>query len=403
MNAEIISIGTELLRGEITDTNASWLASQLTSLGASLDWVTQVGDHQERLVATFHRAWKRADLTVATGGLGPTADDLTRESIAEMFGETLQVDPVIEADLRALFAQFGRDMPPHNLKQATRIPSAQVIPNPIGTAPGWWIEREGKIIVVMPGPPREMKLMWEEQVFPALMRRHTGDSIVCRTLKTLGLSEAGVDEMVSRSPLTSLVDIGIYAKADGVHIRLVAKDAHKDTAEGKIREVEDSLREIMGEHVWGVDEDTLVGIIGNLLVDSGQSLATMESYTGGLLAASFGGVADALHYYRGGFVVGKPGRDGDPTFFNLDSPFHTANRLDAACAMVTTVRQRLGADIGVGIAGPQGNLEEENAVAIAVGDGKDKRTRESNWPTSRRDVRQWIAVAALFELRLFLT
>ena len=403
MNAEIISIGTELLRGEITDTNASWLASQLLSLGAALDWVTQVGDHQERLTAAFHRAWKRSDLTLATGGLGPTADDLTRESLAAMFGETLQVDPVIEADLRALFSQFGRDMPPHNLKQATRIPSAQVIPNPVGTAPGWWIEREGKIIVVMPGPPREMKLMWEEHVFPKLVRSYTGDSIVCRTLKTLGLSEAGVDEMVSTSPLTSLVDIGFYARADGVHVRLVARDAHKETAEGKIREVEGSLREIMGEHIWGVDEDTLVGIIGNLLIASGQSLATMESYTGGLLAASFGGVGDAVHYYRGGFVVGTPGEEGDPAFSGDHSSLHTAKRVDAACAMVTTVRQRLGADVGVGIAGPLGNLEKENTVAIAVGNGKEQRTRESNWPTSRRDVRQWIAVAALFELRLFLT
>jgi nicotinamide-nucleotide amidase len=403
MNAEIISIGTELLRGEITDTNASWLASQLTSLGASLDWVTQVGDHQERLVATFHRAWKRSDLTLATGGLGPTADDLTRESLAEMFGETLQVDPAIEADLRALFSQFGHDMPPHNLKQATRIPSAQVIPNPIGTAPGWWIEREGKVIVAMPGPPREMKLMWEEQVFPRLMSSYTGDSIVCRTLKTLGLSEAGVDEMVSRSPLTSLVDIGFFAKADGVHIRLVAKDARKETAEGKIRKVEGSLREIMGEHVWGVDEDTLVGIIGNLLVGTGQILATMESYSGGLLAASFAGVADALHYYRGGFVVGKPGGGEDLTFSDNNNAFHTSNRLDAASTMVTTVRQRLGADVGIGIAGPRGSREKENVVAIAVGDDKDRRTRESNWPTSRRDVRQWIAVAALSELRLFLT
>ena len=403
MNAEIISIGTELLRGEITDTNASWLASQLLSLGASLDWVTQVGDHQERLAAAFHRAWERSDLTLATGGLGPTADDLTRESLAQMFGETLEVDPVIEADLRALFSQFGRDMPPHNLKQATRIPSAQVIPNPVGTAPGWWIEREGKIIVVMPGPPREMKLMWEEQVFPKLVSSYTGDSIVCRTLKTLGLSEAGVDEMVSTSPLISLVDIGFYARADGVHIRLVARGAHKETAEEKIREVEGSLREIMGEHVWGVDEDTLVGIIGNLLINSGQSLATMESYTGGLLAASFGGVGDAAHYYRGGFVVGKPGAGGDPAFSADHSSFYSANRVDAACAMVTTVRQRLGADIGVAIAGPLGNPAEENVVAIAVGDGKATRTRESNWPTSRRDVRQWIAVAALSELRLFLT
>jgi nicotinamide mononucleotide (NMN) deamidase PncC len=128
----------------------------------------------------------------------------------------------------------------------------------------------------------------------------------------------------------------------------------------------------------------------------------MESYTGGLLAASFGGMTDASHYYRGGFVTGTPGGGGDPALSADNSSFQTTNRVDAACAMVTTIRQLLGADIGIGIAGPLGNPAEENVVAIAVGDGKKKRTRESSWPTSRRDVRQWIAVAALSELRLFL-
>lgn len=402
MNAEIISIGTEILRGEITDTNASWLASQLPLLGIQLNWVTQAGDHQKRLVEAFRRAWDRSDLILATGGLGPTADDLTRESIAEMFEEELQIDPVLEAGLRDLFAKFGRDMPSHNIKQATLIPSAHTIPNPMGTAPGWWIERGGRVIVSMPGPPREMKLMWEKQVFPRLMKWCTGEIIMCRTLKIIGLSEAGVDEMVSKSLPSPPVEIGIYAKQDGIQLRLVAKDSRKESAEEKIREAETSLRETMGEHLWGVDDDTLVGIIEKLLLERGQSLATMESYTGGLLAASFGGVAESSKYYKGGFVIGSQETEAAHAFSDHGSDGSLLNGEESALSMANTVRQRLGADIGIGISGSAGGEEQATVVAIAVVDGLKKRTREAKWPTSRREVRQWITVAALFELRQFL-
>jgi nicotinamide-nucleotide amidase len=399
MNAEIISIGTEILRGEITDTNASWLASQLPLLGVQLHWVTQVGDHPVRLAEAFRRSWDRSDLILATGGLGPTADDLTRESIAEMFEEELQVDPVLEAGLRDLFAKFGRDMPSHNIKQATLIPSAQTVPNPMGTAPGWWIEKGGRVIVAMPGPPREMKLMWEEQVFPRLMKWCTGEIIVCRTLKIIGVSEAGVDEMVSKSLPSPPVEIGIYAKQDGIQLRLVAKDSRKENAEEKIREAETSLRKTMGEHLWGVDDDTLVGIIGKLLLERGQSLATMESYTGGLLAASFSGVAESSRYYKGGFVIGSEEAEAAHAIHSDGQPL---NREKDALLMADTARERLEADIGIGISGSGGSQEQATVVAIAVGNGVRKRAREAKWPTSRREVRQWITVAALFELRQFL-
>ena len=399
MNAEIISIGTEILRGEITDTNASWLASQLPLLGVQLNWVTQVGDHPLRLAEAFRRGWDRSDLILATGGLGPTSDDLTRESIAEMFEEELQVDPVLEAGLRNLFTKFGRDMPSHNIKQATLIPSARTVPNPVGTAPGWWIEKGGRVIVAMPGPPREMKRMWEEQVFPQLMKWCTGKIIVCRTLKTIGLSEAGVDEMVSTSLPSPSVEIGIYAKSDGIQIRLVAKDSRKENAEEKIREAETSLRKTMGEHLWGVDDDTLVGSIGKLLLEKGQSLATMESYTGGLFAASFAGVVESFRYYKGGFVIGSQEAKATRVTYGDGQPL---NREKDALLMASTARERLEADIGIGISGSGESQEQATVVAIAVGDGVRNRTREAKWPTSRREVRQWITVAALFELRQFL-
>jgi nicotinamide-nucleotide amidase len=198
------------------------------------------------------------------------------------------------------------------------------------------------------------------------------------------------------------VEIGIYAKSDGIHIRLVAKDAKKESAEEKIREAEASLQETMGDNLWGVDDDTLVGIVGTILLDRGQSLATMESYTGGLLAASFSGVNENLGYYKGGVVIGLRGSESAHISLDNDTDGSNLSCEEIACSMVDTVRQRLDADIGIGIAGPGAGREQENVVAIAVGDGQKVRTRESKWPTSRRDVRQWIALAALFELKQFL-
>ncbi|GAI57145.1 unnamed protein product, partial [marine sediment metagenome] len=156
VKAEIISIGTELLLGEITDTNASYLAGQLPFLGIDLYWISQVGDNQARLVEILKRAWLRSDLILITGGLGPTEDDLTREAIAEMLGEELRIDPLFEREIRERFTRRGIKMAPSNIKQAAVIPSAKAIHNARGTAPGWWVEKGGHMLVAMPGPPGEM-------------------------------------------------------------------------------------------------------------------------------------------------------------------------------------------------------------------------------------------------------
>lgn len=168
MRAEILSCGTELLLGHITDTNATYLAQSLASLGIDLYFVSQVGDNQGRIVETLRRAWERSDLIIMTGGLGPTEDDLARESISTLLSETMQVDPRLEAELRGMFTARHATMPERNIKQATLIPSAQALPNPRGTAPGWIVEKDGRIIVAMPGVPREMYRMWEHEVVPRL-------------------------------------------------------------------------------------------------------------------------------------------------------------------------------------------------------------------------------------------
>jgi nicotinamide-nucleotide amidase len=403
MIAEIISIGNEILRGEITDTNASYLAAQLPLLGVELHWVTQVGDDQSRLVDAFRRAIGRSDLVLATGGLGPTVDDLTREALAETLGEELHSDPALEAGLRDLFAKWGRPMPSHNLKQAAVIPSAQPIPNHRGTAPGWWVEKGGKIAIVMPGPPGEMQTMWQEEIVPRLAKMQCGGVILCRTLKTFGVTEAAVDEMVAPVISRSAAEIGIYAKPDGIYLQVVAKGAGQSEAEEKIRETEASLREIIGEHIWGVDDDTLAGVIGKLLAERGKTLASMESYTGGALAASLSDAHESSRCYKGGFVVGSeavgtvldvPGGSED-----LHGP---SDGEMIAWAMARAARQRLVADIGVGVHGSQGDQSRGAVVFIAVTDGQRERSRQTTWPPLRRDTKHWVAVAAMFELRRLL-
>ena len=197
MHAEVVSIGTEILMGEIVDTNSAYLASELAKIGIELRWGSKLGDDPDLLYDALSQAFQRSDVTITTGGLGPTSDDLTRETIARVFGEEMEVQDDLLAYLKAQFAGRGTPMPETNIKQATLIPSAEVIPNPMGTAPGWWAERNGHVIIAMPGPPREIQRMWVHEVAPKLKDLNPGVSIVTRTLKTFGISEGGLDEMLT--------------------------------------------------------------------------------------------------------------------------------------------------------------------------------------------------------------
>ncbi|MCH7745010.1 MAG: competence/damage-inducible protein A, partial [Chloroflexi bacterium] len=182
MHAEIVSIGTEILMGEIVDTNSAYMAAELAKLGVELRWVSKVGDNPERLFDVIDRAWRRSDITITSGGLGPTSDDLTRETIAKVMGEEMEVQDDLLEQLKSMFAGRGSSMPSTNIKQATLIPSAETIPNPMGTAPGWWVEKEGHIIVSTPGPPRELERMWTYEIAPKIKERNPGVAIVTRTL-----------------------------------------------------------------------------------------------------------------------------------------------------------------------------------------------------------------------------
>ncbi len=285
MKAEIVSIGTELLLGTINDTNAQYLAQRLARLGIDCYYISQVGDNLGRIVEVLERAWGRSDLTITTGGLGPTSDDLTREAIAALVGEPPVVVPELEEALRSFFSRRGGRMPERNLKQATTIPSASIIPNPLGTAPGWWVRGEvshgSRSIVSMPGVPFEMKRMWEQEVEPKLAGI-TGTVIVSRTLKVMGMGESAVEEVVADLMTGSNPTLAPYAKPDGIHLRISAKASDLRAANAMIAQLEVRVRERLGTAIYGVDNETPAGVVGDLLNAANVEVAVLESGNGAI-------------------------------------------------------------------------------------------------------------------------
>src|ERR671933_2523701 len=265
MRAEILSVGTELLLGQIVDTNANFLAQQLPALGLDLFYVSQIGDNLQRLAEAFRRGLERSDVIISSGGLGPTEDDLTREAIAEVMGEKLEIQPHLEQELRAFFARRGRTMPERNVKQATTIPSGTYLPNPIGTAPGWWVQHDGKVIVSMPGVPHEMHKMWEEQAQPRLARLITGGVIVSRLLKLVGIGESHAEEAVGDLTRSTNPTLATYAKSDGIHLRMTAKAPTRDQAEALLDAFEPDVRARVADHVYGRENDSFPAVVGALL------------------------------------------------------------------------------------------------------------------------------------------
>jgi len=404
MKAEIISIGTEILLGEILDTNTQYIASRLPALGIDLYYTSVVGDNLGRLVEVIGRAWERSDLVLATGGLGPTEDDLTREAIAQVLGEEPAIDPALERGLRELFASRGIPMPERNVKQAALIPSARAIPNPRGTAPGWWVERDGRIIVAMPGPPTEMQRMWDAEVAPELERRRPGAVLVVRTLKTIGIGEAAVDEMVSPLLKSSNPSIGVYSRADGIHLRIAAKAASVEEARRLIEPVEGEARRILGRAVWGADDDTLEAAVGAMLRERGLTLATMESCTGGLLASTITDVPGSSDYYRGGLVSYATEMKIAWGVNRQVIAEHGVISAECAQAMARAARERLGADVGIGVTGVAGPDPQEDKpvgtvhIAVALGERPPRATSYA-MPQGREAVKRRAVTTALALLR----
>ena len=407
MKAEIISIGTEILLGEITDTNANFLAGQLPSLGIGLYFISAVGDNRQRLIDLLQQAWQRSDLIITTGGLCPTQDDVTREAIAEFLHEDLSVDSNLVQKLQDFFSHRKIEMPPSNIKQATVIPSAQTLSNLKGTAPGWWIERNGRIIIAMPGPPREMQLMWTEEVLDKLKQKLDSSVIISKTLKTFGLSEATVDELVGSLLQTCNPTLATYAKTDGIYLRITAEAQQRSDAEALIAQREADVRAILDDYIWGTDPESLEGIMGALLTAKGLTIATMESETGGSLANIITNIPESSTYYRGGLIACS---DKAKIAFGIDDEFisqYSPISAEMAEAMATIVRDKLRSDIGVGITAAISSSEPEDRSAgnifIGIDDGKTRHRFCRYYPGRRFQIKQRAIASTLFELNKILT
>jgi len=403
MKAEIMGIGTELLMGELTDTNSSWIASRLPALGIELQWVSIIGDDLPRLTEAFKQGMERSDIIFTTGGLGPTQDDLTREAIAAAFGETPIIQQEVVEDLERYFAARGGLMPQHNIKQANLIPSARFVPNRNGTAPGWWAERDGKIIICMPGPPGENQSMWEEQVEPQLAGLIEDEVTITRNIKTMGMSEGAVDEIISEFFGVENPYLGIYSKADGIHLRVIARAKDTATAHAMIAPVEKAIHERLGEYVWGYDDDTPEQSAGKSLMGKGLSVAVMEMCTGGALANSITDNPNSISYFKGGNVAydgatlrlcGVPGEVMEK---------HGVVSQETANTMAETVRRNFNADVGIAVTGVPGPGEFEGKplglAYICVSNGAKIREMEMRLPPRRVTIKRRVPNQALIELR----
>jgi nicotinamide-nucleotide amidase len=403
LKAEIFSIGTELLMGELTDTNAAWIAAKLPALGIQLQWVSIVGDNLEMLTDAFTLGMQRSDIIFTTGGLGPTQDDLTREGVAKALGETPTVQEEVVRQLEQYFQGRGQTMPAPNIKQAHLIPSARFITNRNGTAPGWWSERNGKIIINMPGPPAEMHPIWESEVAPRLREIVEDEVTITRNIKTLGLSEAAVDEIVSEYFGKENPYLGIYSKADGIHLRIIARARNEDQAREMIAPVENAIETRLGQYIWGYDDETPEMAVGQVLTERGLTLSTMESSTGGFLANSITESPDSYVYFKGGVVAYS---DDMKTSCGVPPETireHGSVSQETANAMARAIRERMGSDFGIGIAGAVDPSDlggrRPGQVYLAIASADEVREFDLRVPPRRITIKRRASNTVLTELR----
>jgi nicotinamide-nucleotide amidase len=385
--AEILSIGTEITVGETRDTNAGDLARALTERGVDVVRIAALPDDLPTVRDAFLAGLARADLVVATGGLGPTPDDLTREALAAAVGETPTVDTDVSAWLEKLFARRRLAFPEANRKQAWRIPSVTIVPNDHGTAPGWWLDRpDGRVVVVLPGPPREMRPMWEGWVVPRLTERGLGRPMTATTIRTTGLGESVIADR-----LGSLLDraanpiVATYARSDGVDIRISAVGKAGRTAEELVQAAESRVLELIGDAVWARGSATWPGAIIAELERQDRRLAIVEIGLRGALLGLLGeGLGDRLAFAESLHVRPAP-HDGHES--DLE---HLAGR----------VRELGGCEVGLAVEGAPhgGDLAATVAVSTPEGDHREHRLVFLDGPLGRS--RAAIAAASTLLARL---
>lgn len=362
MRVELLSVGTELLLGEIVDTNAAYLAEKLSELGISVFHKTTVGDNAERLVAALQISLERADVVLATGGLGPTEDDITAAAIAQVAGVDLIEDEATAERIRSLARNHGLRLLDKLFKQALVPQGAQVIPNPVGTAPGIILTCDSKTVIALPGVPAEMQPMAEQTVLPYLARRAAPEGpavIASRVLRLAGMGESGAEERIADLIAAQTnPTIAPLAKTHEVHLRITARAPDRPAAEKMIAPLEAEIRRRLGDHIYGVDDESLEVLVGRMLREAALTLAVAESCTGGLIGHRLTNVPGSSDYFLASLVTYSD--RAKASLLNVPEETihrHGAVSAEVARAMAEGVRDACGADIGLsvtGIAGPTG-------------------------------------------------
>jgi nicotinamide-nucleotide amidase len=367
LTAELLAIGSELTVGETTDTNSGELARSLVAHGVAVSRIADLPDDLRIVVDALQTALSRADLVVTTGGLGPTPDDLTREAVAATCGETVSVDEATLDWLKGLWARRGHPFPSVNVKQAWVIPSATSLPNPNGTAPGWWVDRpDGRVIVTLPGPPREMRPMWTDQVLPRLANRGVGADLVVRTLRLHGIGESQVAELLGETLLRATNPVvATYARHEAVDVRISARTEGSKHAESLADDAEAAVSSVLGGFVWTRGTTTWATAIGEALTVRDWTLATSERGTGGALVALLRG----LPSLRRAEVRND---DGDP-----DAILEEADRAriagDAQVGFaIHALPRESDTRVVIGVATPDGRHAEERLAFQRGAQGADR-------------------------------
>lgn len=409
MKADIISIGDEILYGQISDTNSTFIAEKLSREGIEVVFSTNVGDDISRIAEAFDAAKSRADVIIATGGLGPTSDDLTKKAIVKVFRRKLVFHEKILKEIEKSFEKRGQSMPKINQNQALLPQGAKPLANRWGVAPGIFIEDRNTLFFALPGVPQEMKWMLESEVLPILRSNKPETFVIHRKLRTTGIPESAIYEKIE-----SLIDPKGYVKIaflpsyGGVDIRLTATPKQTVEGEAKIEELEKKIREILGTYIYGTDDQVLEEVVGNLLSEKGKTIAVAESCTGGLIGAKFTNISGSSKYFERGVVTYSNRAKMELLGVQLETiEKYGAVSEEVAILMAEGVRKLAKTDYGLsatGIAGPTGGTPEKPVGLVYIGFAheSDSFAQKFQFAEDRLINRERAAQVALNMVRLFL-
>ncbi|MDN3688383.1 competence/damage-inducible protein A [Cyclobacterium jeungdonense] len=407
VTAEIISIGDELLYGQIMDTNSKWLSEEMDKIGVRVVRKTTIGDDHQSMLGAFEAAAITADIILITGGLGPTKDDLTKSVLADYFGSSLELFPDALEDVRNLFHSRGKELTATNRSQAYLPSNCKYIRNEVGTAPGMWFEEKGKIFMSMPGVPHEMKYLMEEEVIPRLKKKYQLPVIYHKLVRTVGIGESWLSDLISdwEEKLPAHIRLAYLPSLGEVKLRLTAFGTHQELLAAEVETHIERLLPLISKYVYGFNDDILPTAIGHLLVKHGKTLALAESCTGGYISHLITSIPGSSDYFNGGIIPYH--NEFKEAVLGVSAEVLTSNGAVSEATvteMARHARNKFHSDFGLassGIAGPGGGTKEKpvGLVWIACDDGQACHTRKLQLTKDRTVNIHLTAIAALNLLR----